>query len=134
MSIKDDLLKKISQRAEKIRQDRASAKNRKDIDRIVFDFFKEAEEMSKMGREMADEVQANSGDVTAHVLILGAGVQLQEQIRARIDRDARVEVVMKDGTSQVNGVLITWSKFYQVANKCDETLYIGIEHMLFKDY
>lgn len=60
----------------------------------------------------------------------------EERIKA-IDPGCAVTVQWLEGSSsdpipRINGILINWSKEYQVANSCEEQLFIDVTSLLFK--
>ncbi len=131
MTVKKDLLAEIDAKAKKIKQQKEKAKTKGDVERFVFDFFQEAEDMNRVRGTSAADVHEDVNDSFAsHVLTAHAAAFLEKQIQLKFDKDARVQVNFTE-KNQVSGVLITWSKSYQVANKCDDTFYIGVEQMLF---
>lgn len=124
MSVKSDLLKEIEAKAKKLKERKEKVKTKDDVESFVFEFFREAEDMNKLGDSLGNR------DRYGAILTAHASQQLEKQLQQRFDRGARLEITMTD-KNQISGVLIHWSKFYQVAHKVDETLYIGVEQMLF---
>lgn len=124
MSVKSDLLKEIEAKAKKIKERKEKVKTKDDVEAFVFDFFREAEDMNRLGDGSGNR------DRYGAVLTAHASQHLEKQLQQRFDRGARLEITMTE-KNQISGVVIHWSKFYQVANKVDETLYIGVEQMLF---
>lgn len=115
MNIKKDLLAEIEAKANKIKQRKNKAKSKTELETLVFDFFEETEQLSKMKE---------------FILIYEAVWQLQRKVNFKIDPDARVEAVYTQD-KEVSGVIVYWSKSHQVANKSEEQIYIGVEQMLF---
>jgi hypothetical protein len=58
---------------------------------------------------------------------------VQQRIRL-IDAGANVDISWADETqTQVNGILVKWSKEYQVASSCEPELYVDATAALFKE-
>jgi hypothetical protein len=121
MSIKQDLLNEINKKSQKTKDLRNLAKTPKDVEYYVFKFFEECESIVKGSRLDSSLV---------YVLIFFAKAQLQEQLRLKFDPSVVVEVVKNSG-GNIIGVQITWSPHYTIANKCSDSLFIGVEQMLF---
>lgn len=115
MSIKKDLLAEIDAKAKKIKDRKIKVSRKEDVEKLIFDFFKEAELMGKMKEP---------------TLIHDALRQLRRLIQEKYDRGAQVEATWTDN-HEVQGVLITWSKNITIAGQGQEVLYTGVEQMLF---
>lgn len=117
MNIKKNLLAEIEAKANKIKQQKLKAKSKTDLEKLVFDFFEETGQLSRM-QDVGER------------LVIEASIQLQAKIRNKIDKDSHIEIVYNDNR-QPQGVIVYWSKGYQIAYKTEEQFYIGVEQMLF---
>lgn len=115
MSVRKDLMAEIEAKAKKIKAKKAKAKSKTELEKLVFDFFSEAESLGKMKVKM---------------LLHQAGLNLQRNIANKLDPEVKVEVIYTD-QDLVQGVVINWSKSYQISYKTEEQFYVGVEEMLF---
>jgi len=121
MSTKQDVLDAINKRAQRLKEIRIKSSTSKDVESLVFKFFEEVEAVS---------IGPNCNTALAYTLIFFAVAQLQEQLKLRFDHGVFVEAV-KGTAGHVVGVQITWSSSYALDNQCSDSLYIGVEQMLF---
>ncbi len=115
MSVKKDLLAEIEAKAKKIKERKIKVSRKEDVEKLVFDFFKEAELMGKM------KEPALLHDALAH---------LRRTIQQKYDWGAQVEASWTDN-HEIQGVLITWSSKHQLAHQSEQQIYIGVEQLLF---
>lgn len=121
MSTKQDVLDAVNKRAQRLKEIRIKSTISKDVESLVFKFFEEVEAVS---------TGPNCNTALAYTLIFFAVAQLQEQLKLRFDHGVHVKEV-KSTAGHVVGVQITWSSSYALDNQCSNTLYIGVEQMLF---
>lgn len=115
MSVKKDLLAEIDAKAKKIKERKKKASSKEELEKVIFDFFKEAEDLGRLNDP---------------IIVYDEALQLSRRIREKFDPGAQVEVQYTE-QKQVQGVLVTWSKGYQIAFQSQESFYIGVEQMLF---
>lgn len=131
MSTKQKLLDEINKKANRMKDLKRKAKEPKNLESLVFDFFREVENMIDTKTLPAEFSDTSNQDYISNILIRNAAVQLAEQVRINFDKYASLNVVFNNNTNVVNGVRIIWSYQYCLNNKCSDTLYIGVEQMLF---
>lgn len=127
MSIKDDLLKKIEEKASRIREKRIEAANNKTLEAFVFEFFKHAEQARFLHKnERYDEDMLKS-----------AITSLREKLKS-IDTKVKVSIEFNrtDGQEKslrdtIRGVTIYWSPLYIARQGCHQSLYIDVADLLF---
>mgnify|MGYP003335106541 CR=1 FL=1 len=127
MSIKDDLLKEIEEKANKIRQKRKHAIENKTIEAVVFTFFKNIEESRSL----------HNGAMYNPYLFRDAHNALIKKIKL-FDAKASFDIMWTNDsdiaisfTNTVQGILITWSNEYIQKNNIEPTRYIDVSEMLF---
>lgn len=124
-------MKEIEAKAAKIRQLRQKAKTKKTPEQLVFDFFKESEDLWRFINKN-DKYEGRS-EMQIDTLIGAASMRLQQQINQYLDSYATVNIHLNADANAISGVTIYWGNAYRIANQCDETLYIGVEELLLCD-
>lgn len=117
MNIKKQLLAEIEAKAKKIKEKKIKTSRKEIVEKMVFDFFREAELMGKMKEP---------------TLITEALAQLRKTIQQKYDWGAQVEATWNEN-NQVQGIMITWSSKHQTTNQGEQSIYIGVEQLLFED-
>ena len=84
------------------------------------DFFRETEDLMRF-----------SDQETNQSLLIKARNQLEEQVKHIYDEDAFITIQQDEDRTAVGGVIVHWSKAYQINHQTSETTYVGIESLLF---
>ena len=113
----------LEKRAQKIRELREKAKTQVPIEEFVLGHFRAMEELKAGHSDM----------VIGSILVFQACDQLKDQIRVRYDYNAAIDITIDENTGMARDVTITWSPYYKTANKCEETIRIGAELLLFRE-
>ena len=125
--IKNDLLKEIEKKAQKIRDNRVTAANNKSLESAVFEFFKNMEEARAIhNNHHYDEILYDE-----------ARRALQERVSG-FDPGAKISVAWNSCDTYVpwneqviRGVTIWYSKTYIMRNNVDPSRYVDVSEMLF---
>lgn len=121
-------MKEIEAKAARIRQLRQKAKTKKTPEQLVFDFFKESEDLWRFINKN-DKYEGRS-EMQIDTLIGAASMRLQQQINQYLDSYATVDIHLNADANAISGVTIYWGHAYRIANQIDETLYVGVEDLL----
>jgi hypothetical protein len=86
----------------------------------------------KMINDLEDMV-VNTANTSLLVSLVPIYVKSLESQVKTIDSGSTTTVqwLESNGTVHVNGILIKWSKDYQVANNCDPELFVDVTNLLF---
>jgi hypothetical protein len=129
MSIKDDLLKKINARVKRKKDlSEEIAKRSENVEVFVVKMIEEIEEalISTVNTSLFEAPHFRQYYVKS----------VEGRIRT-LDNDATIEVswhesVVNNSIPRVNGILIKWSKQYQIEHSCEEQLFVDLTSLLFK--
>ena len=124
-SIKDDLLKEIEEKAQKIRDKRKKAATNKTVESLVFEFFEQIDEAKKIGEASGNWISASIVDEAIK--------NLKSRVNTMFDHGAKIDVVWENpegDTAKVAGVKIYWSTIYAKTNSLDPFTYIDVNQML----
>jgi hypothetical protein len=117
MSVKSDMMAKIEQKAQRIRDKRVEAASNKNVESFVFEFFKNAEHAPMLQ------------DVSAF-LLNGALDMLVIKIKTLDPQVKGVVPNFRQGDNAVQGITIHWSPYYIKKNSCEPSLYIDVSQIL----
>ena len=122
--IKADLLKEISQKANKIKERRVAAPT-KTLDELVLVFLQFVEESRKLYN--------NKG--YPHGLIQIEKEKLEHELR-HIDKGVKVSIEQDvdynnlENEGMIRGITVWWSGHYISQNKCDPSIYFDVTNIL----
>jgi hypothetical protein len=115
MSAKNDILKKIEQKAQKIREKRVEASNNNTLESVIFDFFKHVEE----ARRLKNGVSYDKKRVRAFDYKAKTSLEWQP---------SEDEKSWEEGV--IRGVTVWWSDAYIAKNNVAPSMYIDVGQML----
>jgi len=124
--VKKKLLEEISKKANRMKARKVEIANRKDnVEEFVLKQMKEIDDAA------STTVNSSLGPAIANFYVAALAQRMKT-----VDEGCKIEISWApknddETTSRVNGVLIKWSKEYQVANKCDPELFVDIANLLF---
>lgn len=125
--IKNDLLKEIERKAQKIRDNRVTAANNKSLESAVFEFFKNMEEARAIHSNLYYD----------EILYDKARKALQERVSG-FDPGAKISIEWNASDIDIpwnqqiiRGVTIWYSKIYIMRNNIDPSRYVDVSEMLF---
>lgn len=124
--VKKKLMEEISKKADRMKARKQEIANReKNVEAFVLKEMKDIDDAS------TSTINSSLGPAIQDFYVGALGQRLKT-----LDEGCKVEISwapQNDGESvpRLNGVLIKWSKGYQVANKCDPELFIDIANLLF---
>lgn len=127
--IKNDLLKEIERKAQKIRDNRVTAANNKSLESAVFEFFKNMEEARAIHNNLYyDEILYDKARKALQERVSGfdPGAKISIEWIAPIP-----DVDMKWNEQIIRGVTIWYSKIYIMRNNIDPSRYVDVSEMLF---
>lgn len=124
-TVKGDLLKEIEKKAKKHKELRQEITDRKkNVEAFIL----------KMVEEL-DTAAASKAFCTADFLAY-YGHAAAARMRT-LDTDVKVEILLQDSPKEnvsprLSGILVKWSRDYQIQNNCEAELYVDIAQLLFK--
>jgi hypothetical protein len=126
MSAKNDILKKIEQKAQKIREKRVEASNNNTLESVIFDFFKHVEEARRLKNGVSYDKK----------LLLAAMKAMETRVRA-FDYKAKTSLEWQPSEDEksweegvIRGVTVWWSDAYIAKNNVAPSMYIDVGQML----
>ena len=127
-SVKDNLLKDIDKKAQKIRDKRIDAATNKTVEALVFDFFRQVDEAKEVAQSQ------NSEHLIDMEILKHAYRNLESRVRSTFDVHSKVEIIWDNGDApqygNILGVKIYWSLAYIKKHNVEPSIYIDVGQML----
>lgn len=121
-NVKNSVLKEIEDRIKKRELAKARAANNNTLEKFASDFFHNIEELRSV----------STGVDFFHHCIGISLLNFETQV-STIDRYAKVELVWVEVEGKlplVDRIVITWSKPYQIINRCDPQLSLDMANLI----